>query len=162
MTEPTADRPHIPDYGIPTSTDGLVAWPWAVERLEMALIYSLATSGSDGAPHTIPIWGAWVDGRWYVEGGRTRWQRNLRENPRMAINIAIDRDVVIVEGTARELVAPDPAVAERILAGFVKYREPVGYEASAENWARGGLWELTPVKAFAWSAFPDNVTRFRF
>ena len=162
MTEPTADRPHIPEYGIPTSTDGLVEWAWAVSRLEDALIYSLATTGSDGAPHAIPIWGAWVDGRWYVEGGRTRWQRNLRENPRMAINVAIDRDVVIVEGTARELVAPDPALAARIVAGFAKYKEPMDYEASPDNWAEGGLWELTPVKAFAWSAFPDNVTRFRF
>jgi nitroimidazol reductase NimA-like FMN-containing flavoprotein (pyridoxamine 5'-phosphate oxidase superfamily) len=162
MTDPTADRPHIPDYGIPTSTEGLVPWSWAVELLERALIYSLATAGSDGAPHTIPIWGAWVDGRWYVEGGNTRWQRNLRENPRMAINVAIDADVAIVEGTARELVAPDAPLAERIVAGFAKYREPKGYEASPENWASGGLWELRPEKAFAWSAFPDNVTRFRF
>jgi nitroimidazol reductase NimA-like FMN-containing flavoprotein (pyridoxamine 5'-phosphate oxidase superfamily) len=162
MTEPAADRPHIPDYGIPTSTDGMVAWSWAVERLEEALIYSLATTGSDGAPHTIPIWGAWVDGRWYVEGGRTRWQRNLRENPRMAINVTNDDDVVIVEGVARELVAPEAALAGRIVVGFAKYREPKSYEADPANWGEGGLWELRPVKAFAWSSFPNNVTRFRF
>ena len=23
----------------------------------------------DGRPHAMPIWGAWVDGHWYVEGG---------------------------------------------------------------------------------------------
>jgi hypothetical protein len=48
------------------------------------------------------------------------------------------------------------------VAGFAKYREPKGYEPDPANWAEGGLWELRPVKSFAWSAFPDNVTRYRF
>ena len=80
-----------------------------VERLERAEIYWLATAEADGTPHLIPIWGAWVDGHWYVEGGPTRWQRNLRANPRMAIHVqATDKDVVIVEGSAVERVAPEP------------------------------------------------------
>ena len=162
MTLPAADRPFLRDYGIPTSTDGLVAWSWAVQRLERAQLYSMATASADGIPHAIPIWGAWVDGRWYVEGGNTRWQRNLRANPRMAINVTDGGDVVIVEGTATELVAPAAPLAERIVAGFAKYKATKGYEARPENWAAGGLWELRPVKAFAWSTFPDDVTRFRF
>jgi len=162
MSEPRPDRPHVPGYGIPTSTDGLLPWSWAVERLEAAIVYWLATTGADGAPHVIPIWGAWVDGRWYVEGGPTRWQRNLRENPRMAIHIEIGDEVVIVEGTATEHVAPTSPLADAILAGYAKYRAAKGYEADAGNWAEGGLWELAPVKAFAWSVFPDDMTRFRF
>ena len=47
----------------------------------------LATASATGAPHLIPIWGVWVDGHWHVEGGPTRWQRNLRENPQMAIHV---------------------------------------------------------------------------
>ena len=66
MADPTADRPHVPGYGIPESTDGILPWPWARERLERAIVYWLATAGSDGAPHLIPIWGAWVADRWYV------------------------------------------------------------------------------------------------
>ena len=162
MTEPRTDRPHVPGYGIPTATEGMLAWSWAVERLEAAIVYWLATTGADGAPHVIPIWGAWVRGRWYVEGGPTRWQRNLRENPRMAIHIEIGDEVVIVEGTAVEHVAPASPLADAILDGFAKYRVAKAYEASADNWAEGGLWELRPVKAFAWSVFPDDMTRFRF
>lgn len=162
MTEPRADRAHIPDYGIPTSTDGMLPWAWAVERLERALTYALATAGSDGAPHLIPIWGSWAGGHWYVEGGNTRWQRNLRENPRMVIQVEDGDDVVIVEGPARELTAPPDPLATTILQGYAKYRDTKGYEASADHWAEGGLWELEPVKAFAWSRFPDDVTRFRF
>ena len=67
MIDPRVDRPHIPGYGIPTSTEGVLPWSWAVEQLERTEIYWLATAGADGAPHLIPIWGAWVDGHWYVE-----------------------------------------------------------------------------------------------
>ena len=98
MTDPRADRPHIPGYGIPESTDGILPWSWATERLERATIYWLATAGTDAAPHVIPIWGAWVDGHWYVEGGPTRWQRNLRANPQLAVHIEFGDEVVIVEG----------------------------------------------------------------
>jgi hypothetical protein len=162
MTEPRVDRPHVPGYGIPTTLTGTLPWSWAVERLERALTYTLATTGADGAPHVNPIWGAWVDGHWYVEGGPTRWQRNLRENPRMAIQIEIGDEVVIVEGTATELVAPESPLAEAILAGYAKYKAAADYEASADHWAEGGLWRLDPVKAFAWSSFPADMTRFRF
>ena len=160
MAEPHADRPFVPGYGIPETLDGMLPWSWAQGRLERAIVYWLATAGSDGAPHVIPIWGAWVGRRWYVEGGPTRWQRNLRENPQLAIHIEIGDEVVIVEGPAIELVAPPSPLSEAILAGYAKYRP--GYAADAANWAEGGLWELRPVKAFAWSVFPADMTRFRF
>ena len=161
VSEPRVDRPHVPGYGIPRSTKGVLPWSWAVERLERAEIYWLATADGDGAPHLIPIWGAWVDGRWYVEGGPTRWQRNLRANPQIAIHVeATGTEVVIVEGTAVEHVAPPVDVAERILAGYAKYRP--GYEASADHWTQGGLWELRPIKAFAWTTFPRDMTRYTF
>jgi hypothetical protein len=156
----------VPGYGIPRSTKGVLPWSWAVERLERTEIYWLATADASGAPHLTPIWGAWVDGRWYVEGGPTRWQRNLRANPQMAIHVegagagVTDAEVVIVEGPSRQLVAPESRLADRILAGYAKYKP--GYEASAANWAQGGLWELRPRKAFAWTTFPTDMTRYTF
>ena len=160
MTEPAADRPVIPGYGIPETTDDLLPWAWARERLERATIYWLATAGTDAAPHLVPIWGSWVGERWYVEGGPTRWHRNLRANPQLAIHVAFGDEFVIVEGTAVELVAPGEPLAGAILGGYAKY-EP-GYRADPTNWTEGGLWELRPVRAFAWSVFPDDMTRFRF
>ena len=70
--------------------------------------------------------------------------------------------MVIVEGTAIEHVAPPQPLADAILAGYAKYKAAEDYEASADHWTEGGLWELRPVKAFAWSVFPDDMTRFRF
>lgn len=163
MTEPIADRPHIPGYGVPETMKGTLSWSWARERLERAMVYRMATAGADGAPHLIPIWGAWVDDRWYVEGGRTRWKRNLRANPQLAINAEFGDEVVLVEGRARELGHGDlgPDLARTILGGYAKYKA-IGYEADPANWSGGGLWELRPLKAFAWSQFPSDITRFRF
>ncbi|MFN2489071.1 MAG: hypothetical protein ABR529_04920 [Actinomycetota bacterium] len=31
MAEPTADRPYIPDYGIPTDTKGMLPYSYAAE-----------------------------------------------------------------------------------------------------------------------------------
>jgi Pyridoxamine 5'-phosphate oxidase len=160
MSEPRVDRPVVPGYGIPDTIDGVLPWTWARDRLERATIYWLATAGSDAAPHLVPIWGAWVADRWYVEGGATRWQRHLRENPQLAIHVEFGDEVVIVEGRAIELAGPGEPLSSRILAGFEKYRP--GYAADAANWSAGGLWELRPTKAFAWSVFPTDMTRFRF
>ena len=162
LTSPQADRPHIPGYGIPASTKGILPWSWARERLDRAIVYWLATVGEDGAPHLIPIWGAWVDHRWYVEGGPVRWQRNLRTNPQMAIHVEFGEEVVMVEGHATELAAPNEPLAQAILAGYAKYKAAANYEADVANWAQGGLWELRPVRAFAWSSLGVDATRFRF
>lgn len=160
MADPQIDRPVVPGYGIPETTEGVLPWQWARERLERATIYWLATAGADAAPHLVPIWGAWVDDRWYVEGGPTRWQRHLRANPQLAIHIEFGDEVVIVEGGAVELVAPAEPLSSAILSGYAKYVP--GYVADAANWSEGGLWELRPVKAFAWSSFPADMTRYRF
>jgi hypothetical protein len=72
MTEPRGDRPHVPGYGIPKTLKGILPSSWARERLEGAIVYWLATTGNDGAPHQIPIWGTWVGDPWCVEGGPTR------------------------------------------------------------------------------------------
>jgi pyridoxamine 5'-phosphate oxidase-like protein len=161
VSEPRVDRPHVPGYGVPKSIKGMLPWSWCVERLETAEVYWLATANGDGAPHLNPIWGAWVDGRWYVEGGPTRWQRNLRSNPQMAIHVeTTGGEVIIVEGQATELLAPEAPLAGRILAGYAKYRPQ--YEARVEHWSQGGLWELEPLKAFAWTSFPKDMTRYTF
>ena len=161
MTAPTVDRPHIPGYGVPRTMKGTLTWDWARERLERALIYRLATAGADGAPHLVPIWGAWVHDRWYVEGGPTRWKRNLRANPQVAINVEFGDEVVLVEGRAREVERLDDGQTRDILAAYAKYKA-IGYDADPANWTGGGLWELTPVKAFAWSQFPKDISRFTF
>jgi hypothetical protein len=98
-----------------------------------------------------------------VEGGPlVRWQRNLRANPQLAIHVEFGSEVVIVEGTAGELAAPPPDLAARIVNSFAKYQATDDYRVDPANWAEGGLWELRPLVAFAWSSFPGDMTRYRF
>jgi len=160
-TDPRIDRPHVPGYGVPRSLKGTLPWSWARERLDRAMVYWLATSSANNAPHLNPVWGAWVNDRWYVEGGSTRWKRNLRENPQLAIHVEFGDEVVIIEGRGREVPALEDGVAREILAGYAKYKA-IGYEADAAIWTGGGLWVLEPVKAFAWSSFPKDMTRYTF
>ena len=68
--EPVATRPRLPeDYGVPTDTEGLLSWSHVDRRLTEAKHYWLSTVTPDGAPHTRPIDGFWLDGRLYFGGG---------------------------------------------------------------------------------------------
>ena len=69
MTEPRATRPHIPGYGIPDDDRGTLPWSWARQQLEQALVYWVASVKPDRHAHLMPTWGAWVNDRFYFEGG---------------------------------------------------------------------------------------------
>lgn len=168
MTEqtPTADRPVIPaGYGLPTTTDGVIAWSAVEERLRAAHHYWLATVRPDGTPHVVPRWGVWLDCRFYYDGSpQTRHARNLAANPSCTLNLESGTEVVILEGESVRTSAPVDPLGTRLAAEFVKYRES-GYEPAADSWAGedgGGLCVLTPRRAFAWFSFPADCTRFRF
>jgi hypothetical protein len=166
MADPRATRPHIPGYGIPDDDAGTLAWSWARERLEQALIYWVGSVKPDAHAHLMPTWGAWVDDRFYFEGGlETRRARNIAANPSVAVGINEHNQAVIVEGEARN-IAPltDERLVAALLEGYAKYRESDGYEADPANWRdpAGGLWELRPTVAFGWIRFPDTTTRWHF
>ncbi|MCI0344079.1 MAG: pyridoxamine 5'-phosphate oxidase family protein [Chloroflexi bacterium] len=162
MADPRADRPHIPGYGVPKTLKGLLPWSWARERLEAAMIYRFATASAGGRPHVIPIWGAWAGDAWYVDGGPTRWKRNLNENPQIAIEIGDGTEVVMVEGNAEEARPSTGDEIAAVVAGYQKYADAGIYEVDPANWSQGGLWRMRPKLAIAWSKFPKDMTRFRF
>ena len=105
---PTAERPHMPGYGVPGSSKGLLPWKWAEDRLRRSHNYFFCTSRPDGAPHVMPIWGVWVNGIFCFSTGReSRKARNLAANPRCVICNEISKEAVIVHGRAKELTDPD-------------------------------------------------------
>jgi hypothetical protein len=160
---PTADRPRIPaEYGIPTSTKGLLDWAHADERLRAATAYWVATSGPDGTPHVRPLDGIWHAGVLYVGGSQeTRWARDIAVNPRVSVHLDGAADVVILEGEAELLehgVGPDLAVTLAELSNG-KYPQ---YGMTPESYAGPGPFAIRPRVAFGWTNFPKDVTRFRF
>jgi Pyridoxamine 5'-phosphate oxidase len=160
---PSADRPRIPaEYGVPTSTKGLLAWAHAEERLRAAMVYWIATSSADGTPHVRPVDGLWHAGVLYVGGSpETRWARDLQANPRVAVHLDDGIDVVILEGEAELLehgVGPELAVA---LADLSNAKYP-HYGMTPESYAGPGPFAIRPTVGFGWTKFPKDVTRFRF
>src|SRR5215210_1638314 len=101
VPEPKADRPYIPDYGIPTSSEGTLPYDHVSDRLASARNYWVSTARPDGRPHAVPTWGVWLDGAIYFGGGTgTRKARNLKSNPNVVVHTESGDEVVIVEGQA--------------------------------------------------------------
>jgi len=163
MTLPVADRPHAPGYELAASSDGLLTWSWASERLAAAITWWVASVRPDGRPHAMPIWGAWVDDRAYLFGQLTaRWSRNLVQNPACVLHIQQGEDIVIVEGEARLLTAPDAIVLDRCRKGFAKYADSHQNQVDPEAWVGKGFWEVTPRVVFGFSDYVTDATRWRF
>ena len=165
---PRADRPFIPDYGVPSSEDGLLPWSWAEAHLRDALTYWISSASADGRPHATPVWAVWLDGQLWFEGGlRTRRARDLAANPRAIAAVHVDdATAVIVEGHVESRTDPEVELAARLVEAYRKYHAaPWDYEADPANWrsgSGGGLWALRPVVALGWSRFPQDATRWRF
>ena len=164
MSTPFSDRPMMPDdYGVPETTAGLLPWSHVEARLETARNYWISTANASGKPHATPVWGVWVNGALYFDGSpQTRRSRDIAVNPAVAVHLESGDDVVILEGTARDIGAPSRALAEAVSAAYCAKYAASGYAPTPEAWDQGGLCEMRPRVAFAWTQFPQNVTRWRF
>lgn len=110
MSNPKADRPHMPGYGLSSANEGmgLFGWDWATERLSKARTYWIATMRSSGSPHVMPVWGVWIDDAFFFStGSQSRKARNLVANPRCTVACEIGEDQVILEGTAQLMNDPE-------------------------------------------------------
>ena len=151
---PTADRPHMPGYGIAGPEAGLLPWSWAEERLREAWRYWVVTVSEDRAPHAMPVWAVWLDDAlWFSTGGRSRKARNLRAEPRCVVHTE-GADVVIVHGTAE--IADDAA---RMLDAYgAKYPE------LPPDPAENPIVRVRPATVFGLDEreFTTSPTRWRF
>jgi hypothetical protein len=99
--KPASSRIAAPGYGFPKSTKGLLPWSWAEQRLKKSHNYWISTVKSNGAPHTMVVWGLWQDGRFlFSTGSKSRKTRNLAESPSCVVCTELAQEAVIVEGIA--------------------------------------------------------------
>ena len=158
--EPRISRPVMPQgYAIPTHRAGLLSWRWVESRFRNAHNYWVATVGSDGAPHAVPIWGVWVEGTFYFGTDRgARKARNLRQEPRVVVHLESGDETVIMNGRAEEF-AGGPLM-RRIDQAYVKK-----YKLRMSD-SPGDLtvFAVTPLVFLAWreSDFPKSTTRMVF
>jgi hypothetical protein len=157
--EPQASRPAAPAiYRFPKTPEELLPWSHAVERLERARNYWVATTRPDGRPHVTPVWSVWVDEALYFDGHpATRWARNIKAQPAMAAHLESGDDVVILEGVGEEVVT-DADLADRIVTAWA-----AKYGRLLPEPAESGMFRLRPHAARAWStASLEDGTMWRF
>ncbi len=152
--QPRASRPRMGGYDVPHSLEGTLPWEWARERLSKSHNYWLTTARRNGVPHTMPVWGVWLNGAWYCSTGeRTRKALNLASNPHCVVCNENAEEAVILEGVARKV--PEPEVPRQL---FVDYEAKYGWEV------QGSVFEVRPRVVFAMpeKQFPAAVTRWDF
>lgn len=129
-------------------------------RLAKSRSYWICTARPDGRPHSIPVWGFFLEGALYFGTSRnTRKARNLAYNPALSVHLESGDDVVILEGTAVEIDISDKATFKKLdAASRSKYRMPLMVVPE------GVFYAVHPRVILAWteSDFPTNATRWQF
>lgn len=158
--EPRIERPAIPpEYGASRAST-FVEWSHVEDRLTGDRAYWIVTVGNTGRPSVRPVDGLFVDGALYVGGSpETRWIRDLRANPEMAVHLDGLDDVIIVEGSVEVLDRMDDDLAER-LAAASNAKDPE-YGVTADLYRRGAI-RIRPRTVVSWTDISKDPTRFRF
>lgn len=157
---PVASRPHMPGYGLPEarSRKGLLPWKWAAERLAQRRNYFLATARPDGRPHVMPVWGVWLEDRFYFSTGRqSRKAANLAANPHCVVCPDDGHEAVVLEGMAE-------LVGQRALFRRVAKPYKAKYEWELDD-GEGSLYVVRPRVAIGFieaEGFTGTATRWRF
>ena len=152
--------PQIPsDYGLkPRKT--YLPFTHAEHRLTKSRNYWICTARPDGRPHSIPVWGFWVEGAFYFGTSRaSRKARNLAQNAAVSIHLDSGDDVVILEGSAVEVDLADQSTVQPLdVASRAKYKMPLMVTPEVV------LYRVRPRVVLAWTErdFPNNATRWQF
>ena len=156
---------ELPTMGFAPENPSLTPWSEAEAALVEAKTYWLATVRPDARPHVMPVWGVWLDGRFFFSTSSTsRKGKNLARNAHCTISVSRHAIDIVVEGTAA-LVTDD--VTARKVAGLYapKYAWPVTVRDCGiygENGDGGPLYALTPRVAFGFGESEDfTATRWR-
>jgi PPOX class probable F420-dependent enzyme len=154
----------MPGYGTLPAAEGagLLSWGWAEQRLHRSRNFWLATAGADGAPHLMPVWAVWLDGRlWFSTASGSRKARNLAAQPRCSLATDDPAEPVVVHGHA-ERVTERHQLLVMLAAENAKYGTDYGEEMIDP--AANSVFALRTEWAFALDStdFTGTPTRFSF
>jgi len=155
---PIASRPQMPGYGLLEHDKGLLPWKWAEQRLARSHNYWITTVRPDGCPHSMVVWGLWLENVFYFSTGRgSQKSRNLEANPNCVVCNELAHEAVIVEGAAREV--REAALRKRF---FRLYERKYDFDMSP--YKQEPIWAVRPVKVFGLDEklTLNRATRWRF
>lgn len=156
----TVGLPHVPPLYQLKPRKQYLPFSHAEQRLTKSKNYWICTSRPDGRPHSIPVWGFWIDGAvCFGTATSSRKARNLSHNPAVSIHLDSGDDVVILEGTAVEVDLTDRATLKKLdAASRAKYKMPMTILPGSV------VYSVRPRVVLAWTEkdFPHNATRWEF
>ncbi|MFZ0563904.1 MAG: pyridoxamine 5'-phosphate oxidase family protein [Terriglobales bacterium] len=158
-SQPNADRPHAPGYGIVGANEGkgLLSWTWVARKLNSCRTFWLSTiNAAHSRPHVMPLWGVWVDDAFAFSTGRkSRKGQNLAANPSCTITNDDGAEAVIIEGQAVEV--EDASALDRIAAAYKKK-----YKMDPRS-MKEPIYSVRPKKMFGFieKSFPKSATRWK-
>jgi PPOX class probable F420-dependent enzyme len=141
----------------------------ALDPLDAAGRYWLATVRPDGRPHVMPVGIVWDDGMFYFSAGAgTQKARNLARDPRCVITVASPGLDVVIEGEARKVT--DETELRRVATLFVEWGPTVRegafwheYSAPSAGPPPWEVYEVAPATAYGLATGePFGATRWRF
>ncbi len=157
-SEPAADRPFAPGYGIVGAQDGegLLPWAWVAQKMNGCRTFWVTTiHATHTRPHVMPVWGVWLDDAFFFSTGRkSRKAQNLAANPACTITNDHGEEAVIVEGLATEVSAT--AELERVAS---VYQEKYKMDPRSMN---EPIYRVQPSRVFGLveKTFPFSATRW--
>jgi nitroimidazol reductase NimA-like FMN-containing flavoprotein (pyridoxamine 5'-phosphate oxidase superfamily) len=158
-SQPKADRPFAPGYGIVGVQEGkgLLPWKWVADRMAECHTFWLATiHAGKGQPHVMPVWGVWLDNAFYFSTGRkSRKGQNLAANSACTVTNDDGKEAVIVEGAAAEV--KDKEALKRIAAAYKKK-----YKMDPRSMGEP-IFRVQPNRVFGLveKTFPQSATRWK-
>lgn len=167
MSDPTAERPYMPDYGVDTPAWTPLPWTWAADKLANNRNYWVVTVSAGGRPHAMPVWGVWDDDEHrfaFSCGPRSRKAADLAANPQAAFTIDDTVECLSVEGHAT--IVDDDARRESWIARYLAKYLPLAPDLTADFMRANLVVEFVPDRAFAIvereEEFAERATRWRF
>jgi nitroimidazol reductase NimA-like FMN-containing flavoprotein (pyridoxamine 5'-phosphate oxidase superfamily) len=162
-SQPNADRPFAPGYGIVGAQDGkgLLPWAWVARKMNRCRTFWLATIHAglhtgQGRPHVMPVWGVWLDDAFFFSTGRkSRKGQNLAANPSCTITNDDGEEAVIVEGLVTQ--AEDAAELERVAKAYQRK-----YKMDPRSMGEP-IFRVQPNRVFGFveKTFPQSATRWK-
>ena len=164
-------RTRIEERYIATDERPLTTWTDASQKLAAGSTYWLATTGSDGSPHIVPVLAVWVEGALHFVASRgSHKARNLASDARCAISTSAPSLDLVVKGTASNV---SDASRLALVAGeyLTKYDWPVtvrdgafyGDGAPTAGPPPFDVYQVMPGKAFGFGTDGSHgATRWTF
>jgi uncharacterized pyridoxamine 5'-phosphate oxidase family protein len=160
---PPASKPYMPGYAMMFRKDRTVLpWTWASKRLSKSHNYWIATTSSDGRPHVMPVWGVWLDDKFYFSTGRrSRKSRNLDANPNCVVCPDGAAEAIIMEGVVTKM-KDSISLGRFVVAYKKKYNSDIRSFERSEN----PIYAVNPSTIFGFvensKTIRGNPTRWKF